>query len=142
MQLNLLNRIGQNDSSVFAVYTSTTRATRATDCNLHYILAQPERLTATCTTSTTNTTGCMEKQDMDTDTDTDTGHGHGHGRRSTVEKRSTIDFIDDHYQQFVKWIYSLHQDKSRYSTLYFTGEELKNDSTLHSTWITCRCSRC
>ncbi len=24
---------------------------------------------------------------------------HGHGRRSTVEKRSTIDFIDDHYQQ-------------------------------------------
>ncbi len=37
---------------------------------------------------------------MDKDTDTDTGHGHGHGRRSTVEKRSTIDFIDDHYQQF------------------------------------------
>ena len=35
----------------------------------------------------------MEKQDMDTDTDTDTGHGHGHGRRSTVEKRSTIDLL-------------------------------------------------
>ncbi len=67
----------------------------------------------------------MEKQDMDTDTDTDTGHGHGHGRRSTVEKRSTIDFIDDHYLPNGS---SLH-----FRLSYLTGEELNNDPTLHST---------
>ena len=68
----------------------------------------------------------MEKQDMDTDTDT----GHGHGRRSAVEKRSTIDFIDDHYplngsRLVIVWSSILHS---------CTGEELKNDPTfIHST---------